>query len=59
MVVRLFDEESLTVRALITLGGATRACLSLGAETLTVGDDRGRVLVIELEHGSVIRSLRI
>lgn len=58
VVVSLLDEAELKVRAVITLAGASAACLRLREETLTVGDDRGRVLVVELIHGSVIRSLR-
>jgi hypothetical protein len=58
VVVRLFDDIELKERATITLGGARNVCLRLWNETLTVGDDRGRVLVIELAHGSVIRSIR-
>jgi hypothetical protein len=40
------------------LGGATRTSARLAHGRLTVGDDRGRVLVVELEHGAVVRELR-
>jgi hypothetical protein len=58
VMVRLFDEAELKERAAIALRGAQKVCLRLRDETLTVGDDRGRALVIELVHGSVIRSIR-
>jgi hypothetical protein len=58
VVVRLFDQAELKERATITLAGARHVCLRLRDETLTVGDDRGRALVLELAYGSVIRSIR-
>lgn len=57
--VRLVDEEQLVPRCVIELGGAVHVVLRLTAETLTVADDRGRVLVMELEHGSVLHDARV
>jgi hypothetical protein len=57
--VHLLDEGRLEARAQVTLAGATQASVRLGDESLTVTDDRGRVLVFELFHGSLIRSLRL
>jgi hypothetical protein len=57
--VYLVHLPSVAVRAAITLGRAERASLRLTDETLTVADDRGRVLVLDLEHGQVRRNLRL
>lgn len=57
--VRLLDAARLVTRAEIRLGGAKRVSLRLGEEALTIADDRGRVLVMELGHGGVIHDLRL
>jgi hypothetical protein len=31
----------------------------LGEETLTVSDDRGRVLVVDLRYGGMVQDLRV
>jgi hypothetical protein len=57
--VALVDTLYRLVRMEITLVGATRVALRLGPETLAIGDDRGRALVIDLGHGDVLRDLRV
>jgi hypothetical protein len=57
--VRLHDESAMKERAQILVAGAHAASLRFGAETLTVADDRGRVLVIELAQGGVVRDARV
>jgi hypothetical protein len=57
--VRVVDQARLVARFAITLAGASRAALRLGEDTLTVADDRGRLLVVDLVHGGVLHDLRI
>ena len=57
--IRLFDESHLSVRARVSLLGATRASLRLTDGAWTIADDRGRVIVMDLAHGSVIHDLRV
>ena len=57
--IQLVDEAGLAARAQIALGGATRAALRLSDDTLTIADDRGRVLVVDLAYGSVVQDLRV
>lgn len=45
-------------RLVLTLAGATRVRARLTDDTLVVADDRGRVLVLDLALGAVLRSLR-
>jgi hypothetical protein len=59
LFVPLYDESAMKARVMIKVGGAHAVSLRLGAETLTVADDRGRVLVIELAQGSVVRDARV
>jgi hypothetical protein len=59
VVVRLFDELTLGRRYEIALLGATRASLRFLLDTLTVADDRGRVIVVELQHGGLVRDARV
>ncbi len=47
------------VRATLDLARTTQAALRLTPGTLTVADDHGRVLVLDLGHGQVIRNLRL
>jgi len=47
------------VRAEILLARAARVSLRLTPSYLTVADDRGRVLVLDLEHGQMRRDLRL
>ena len=45
-------------RLVLTLAGATRVRARLTDDTVVVADDRGRVLVLDLALGAVLRSLR-
>lgn len=47
------------VRAHFRLEGARHARARLQPEHLTLCDDRGRILVLELHHGQLIRDLRL
>ena len=58
LYLRLHDESAMKERAEILAGGSRAISLRLGAETLTVADDRGRVLVIELAQGGLVRDAR-
>jgi hypothetical protein len=57
--VHLIDESHLFRRALLTLAGAKTASLRLSDDALTIADDRGRVLVVDLDHGGLIHDLRV
>jgi hypothetical protein len=46
------------VLARLALDGATAASLRLTDKLLTIGDDRGRVIVVDLERGATRRDLR-
>lgn len=47
------------VRAEVVLGRARQATLRLAPPVFIASDDRGRVLVLDLEHGLIRRSLRL
>jgi hypothetical protein len=49
----------LTVVGEFALGRAGRTSLRLTAQSLTIADDRGRVLVLDLEYGQVRRDMRL
>ena len=57
--IHLFDLDLLRLRLVVTLTGAADVALRLDADTLTLADDRGRVLSIELRHGAIERQLRV
>jgi hypothetical protein len=57
--VLLLDAKEGNVRTQIRLEGAERVCLRLSGETLSLADDRGRVLVLDLDQGWLLRDLRI
>lgn len=57
MVVRVMDTVSLRSRMVVTLEGATHASLRLAGQALTVADDRGRTLTVDLDHGDLTRKL--
>ncbi|MFL6194329.1 MAG: hypothetical protein ACJ75H_09180 [Thermoanaerobaculia bacterium] len=59
LVIRLVHRPSAAVRAEVTLGKATRAAIRLSPQYLTVADDRGRVVVLDLENGQVRRDYRL
>lgn len=47
------------VRAEVTLARAGRVTLRLTPQDFTVADDRGRVVILDLEHGQMRRDLRV
>ena len=47
------------VKAEVILGRAQRVTLHLQGQTLSLTDDRGRVLVLDLEYGQIRRDLRL
>ncbi|MBX9693419.1 MAG: hypothetical protein K2Z81_13610, partial [Cyanobacteria bacterium] len=55
----LMDVATLRVRAKICFDGATRLSPRLQEDVLTLCDDRGRALVIDLHSGAIVRSLCI
>ena len=57
--VYLIHLPSASARAVVTLGRATKAGLRLTSQYLTVADDRGRVVVLDLENGQVRRDFRL
>jgi hypothetical protein len=59
IVVHLLHRPSGGVRAEVVLERASRATLHLTPQILTLADDRGRVLVLDLEYGQVRRDLRL
>ena len=59
VTVHLLHRPSAAVRAEIILGRAERVALHLAPQVLTLADDRGRVLVLDLEYGQVRRDLRL
>ncbi|HEX4963749.1 MAG TPA: hypothetical protein VF173_23180 [Thermoanaerobaculia bacterium] len=58
-VIHLHHRPSGAIRAEVVLEKATAVTLQLTAQTLTLADDRGRVLVLDLEHGQVRRDMRL
>ncbi len=52
--VRLIDEPHLITRFILTLYGASRASLRLSDDALIVADDRGRAIVVGLDHGHLL-----
>jgi hypothetical protein len=59
IVIHLLHRPSGGVKAEVILERATRTTLHLTPQTLTLADDRGRVLVLDLEYGQVRRDLRL
>jgi hypothetical protein len=57
--VFLVHLPSAAVRAEVTLGRSTKAGLRLTSQYLTLADDRGRVVVLDLENGQVRRDFRL
>jgi hypothetical protein len=47
------------VKAEVVLGRARRVSLHLHGQILTLTDDRGRILVLDLEYGQIRRDLRL
>jgi hypothetical protein len=59
IVVHVVHLPSAAVLAEVALARATRAALRLSATALTLADDRGRVVVLDLENGQVRRDFRL
>ena len=59
VLVRLIHLPSAAVRAEVALDRAARVTLRLTAQSLTLADDRGRVMVLDLENGQVRRDFRV
>lgn len=59
LLVYLVHLPSAAVRAEVALGRSTRAALRLTSQYLTLADDRGRVMVLDLENGQVRRDFRL
>jgi len=57
--IYLVHLPSAAVRAEVTLGRSTKAGLRLTSQYLTLADDRGRVVVLDLENGQVRRDFRL
>jgi hypothetical protein len=57
--VRLYDRFKGQCRATLTLRGATLATVRLSDTHLTLSDDRGRLLVLDLITGVLTRDLRL
>lgn len=58
-VVYLIHRPSAAVVGEFALGRAGRTSLRLTPQSLTIADDRGRVLVLDLEYGQVRRDMRL
>ncbi|HEX6902116.1 MAG TPA: hypothetical protein VF789_20535 [Thermoanaerobaculia bacterium] len=58
-VVYLIHKPTGNVLGEFALGRAGRISLRLTGQSLTVADDRGRVLVLDLEYGQVRRDMRL
>lgn len=59
IMIHLLHRPSGGVRAQVILERSTRVTLHLTPQTLTLADDRGRVLVLDLEYGQMRRDLRL
>ena len=59
VTIHLLHRPSSAVRAEIILERAMRVTLHVQSQALTLADDRGRVLVLDLEYGQVRRDLRL
>jgi hypothetical protein len=59
VTIQLLHRPSGAVRAEVVLERAARVTLHLQPQALTLADDRGRVLVLDLEYGQVRRDLRL
>ncbi len=57
--VYLVHLPSAAVRAEVALGRSTKTVLRLTPQYLTLADDRGRVVVLDLENGQVRRDFRL
>jgi hypothetical protein len=56
---RIVDTKALIVRLELHLNGAQSVTTRVGADYVTIGDDRGRLIVIDLLRGNLVRNLRV
>lgn len=56
---RLIERRKGVHRAQFLLGGAERVAARFAAPYLLLGDERGRLLVFDLERGEIVRDLRL
>ncbi|HEV8580688.1 MAG TPA: hypothetical protein VGX68_16605 [Thermoanaerobaculia bacterium] len=59
ILIHLVHLPSAAVRAEIALDRAAQVTLRLTPQSLTLADDRGRVMVLDLENGQVRRDFRV
>src|SRR6185295_13554379 len=59
ILVHLIHAPSAAVRAEVALDRTARVTLRLTPQSLMLADDRGRVMVLDLEHGQVRRDFRV
>jgi len=59
ILVHLIHLPSASVRGEIVLEGAAQVALRLTSRDLTLADDRGRVMALDLERGQVRRDFRV
>jgi hypothetical protein len=59
VLVHLIHLPSAAIRAEVALDRTARVTLRLTPQCLTLADDRGRVMVIDLEYGQVRRDFRV
>ncbi len=57
--VRLMDTESFEERARLRLGGASKLVLRVAGARLAMADDLGRIIVLDLDSGRLLRDLRL
>jgi hypothetical protein len=59
LLLYLIHLPSAAVRAEVALGRTARATLRLTPQYFITADDRGRVMVLDLEYGQVRRDFRL
>jgi hypothetical protein len=59
VIVRLIDMNKRQTRAILRFGGSSRVSVRLTLSALTLADDLGRVIALDLETGQVLRDLRL
>lgn len=57
--IHLLDSANLAVRARITIDGTTRTSVRIQGDRLVVFDTCGRVIVVSLSSGAVLREHRL
>jgi len=59
VTITVADLPSHRATTILRLEAATTVSLRLAAGALTAGDDRGRIVVVDLHTGSVVRDVRV